>query len=92
MNLQRITDTIHTLQEIAIELYQNHISEGKKHMTDVLENLAVFAAWMTIEQQATYVQDILQPIVEAMEGTDGVYLADLISYELIPFIGKTVEE
>lgn len=92
MDLQRITETIHTLQEIVTELYQNHISEGKKHMADVLENLAVFATWMTAEQQTIYVQNILQPIVEAMEGTDSVYLADIINYELIPFIGKNVEE
>lgn len=92
MDLQRIADTKNILMTIVTELYQNRVSMGKKRMADVLENLSVFATYMTVDRQIEYIQIILKPIMEAMEKEDGVYLADLIKYELIPFIEKTLEE
>lgn len=92
MDLQRIEDTKNTLMSIATELYQNKVSEGKKHVADVLEDLGIIATWLTEEQQIDYIQTILRPIMDAMETEEGVYLADLINYELIPFIERILED
>lgn len=92
MDLQRIEDTKNTLMSIATELYQNKVPEGKKHVADVLEDLGIIATWLTEEQQIDYIQTILRPIMDAMETEDGVYLADLINYELIPFIERILED
>lgn len=92
MDLQRIADTKNTLMSIVTELYQNKVSEGKTHVANVLEDLGIIATWLTEEQQIEYIQTILRPIMDAMETEDGVYLADLINYELIPFIERTLED
>lgn len=86
MDFQYMTETKKTLHEIATELYQNQFNKGKKHMLNVIGNLNQMAIYLSKEQSDVFVNIVLTPILDAMEGEDSVYLADLITYELIPFI------
>lgn len=86
MDIQIILETKNTLEAIAIQLYQNHFKQGKQHMVDVIGNLQTFAAYLSDDQCEEYIKDILYAILDAMEDDDPVYLADLITYKLIPFI------
>ena len=87
-----IIETKKILETIISELYRDHMSTGKKQMLEVINNLAVFATWLPERQQEIYVTEVLQPILEAMEGSDSILLADRIKYELIPFIDRYLEE
>lgn len=90
MDIQFILKTKEKLEAIAIELFQNHFDQGKQHMADVIENLQVLATYLSDDQREKYIKDVLCYILDAMEGEDPVYLADLITYKLIPFIEENV--
>ncbi len=90
MDIQIILETKNTLESIAIQLYQNHFEQGKQHMVDVIGNLQTIAVYLADDQCEEYIKDILYSILYAMEGEDPVYLADLITYKLIPFIEGNV--
>lgn len=76
------------LIDISDLLYKNQTNAGKKKIQEIIPNLAVLAENMTEEQQLRYIENALEPIVEAMNTNDSIYLADLITYELMPFFSE----
>lgn len=73
------------LIEIADLCYQDRMEEGKARVQLVIPELTLRASELSVPEQEQYINKALMPMLSAMEGTDSVYLADVIYYELLPF-------
>lgn len=90
MNNEYLTETKQTLEQIADLLYKGNINEGIAGMGLVIGNLAEISATMDEEMQGRMVNNALSPALEAMTNKDGVLLADIITYELLPIMDEVV--
>ena len=66
-------------------LYQNNLGEGVKAIPDLIRKLSVLGGMLTEEEMPSYT-NVLKNIMEAMEIKDYVLLADLLVYEVQPFL------
>lgn len=89
---QLIVDTCDKLSEIADVLYRGDTRAGIAAMGLVISDLAAISDVIQDEEiKKRLVQEVLVPILQAMEDQDGVMLADLITYELLELL-HTLED
>ena len=75
------------LQDIAYILYKGNTQEGIAQMSQALPDIAVIVTWISdANVQNRLITDALTPAMEAMEEQDGIWLADVITYELLDIL------
>ncbi|MDD6327619.1 MAG: hypothetical protein PUA62_04125 [Lachnospiraceae bacterium] len=75
------------LMEICDVLYLWKTDYGMMEMEEILPTLSkIFGCIDDIEVQSYLIATILSPMLEAMEARESVDLADVINYELVPFL------
>ena len=77
------------LEESIIEIsdlfYQNKNSEGVKQLPNLISQLASYAGSLSADQVPGYT-GVLKSIMEAMDMQNYILLADLLIYEVMPFL------
>ena len=84
MNTENKNEIKSKLSEITDILYKGDVNQGIASFGEVLPFLAQIAD--ETADSTRYVEEILKPILEAMERKDGTEMADIINYELIEYI------
>ncbi len=75
------------MENVADILYKGNIEQGIAAMTDILPYLSELSYCINEEnKQRQFINDALQPLLDAMENNDGTMMADIITYELIRYV------
>ena len=87
MNQESLNITIEKLDKIADILYKGGTEEGFAYMNEVLPDISMIATGMMDPNISTrLMNEALVPALSAMEQQDGVWLADIIYYELLKIL------
>lgn len=90
MNEQLVKSLIVTLQDIADVLYQGHTQVGIANMNNIIPDLAIVASELSEDMQLKLTNDVLAPLLEAMETADATLIADIITFELIEVLNDII--
>ena len=83
MDRKKIIEELKTISDI---IYKGDTYTGIANMQFVIQDIAVIAGEINEDDRNHLLENILKPALEAMEEKDGIMLADILSYELIPFL------
>lgn len=77
------------MEDIADILYKGNTEQGIAAIKDILPYLSMLATDMENEElQGQFIEEVLSPLLQAMEDKDGTMMADIITYELVHMVEK----
>lgn len=77
------------MEDIADILYKGNTEQGIAAIKDILPYLSMLATDMENEElQGQFIEEVLSPLLQAMEDKDGTMMADIITFELIHMVEK----
>lgn len=87
MNNDAIIELKEKLGVVSDTLYAGEVTKGIADMGMIIPDLTTLADSISDEElRQRLLNDVLVPALEAMEGRDGLLLADVISYELMDIL------
>ena len=87
MDKDKLENLKSNLEQIADVLYKGDTMEGIAEISNVLPDIEEIASDMPDEEsRQNLIDNVLAPMLEAMEQGDGTLVADIISYELMPML------
>ena len=81
-----ISEMKEKMNEVADALYKS--KAGFALMNDILPDISMLASQLDEDKRGEFMDDILYPLLDAMENQDNILAADIISYELLDVIDQ----
>ena len=77
-----------TQKELADKLYVSDKTVSKWECGKGMPDISMLASQLDEDKRGEFMDDILYPLLDAMENQDNILAADIISYELLDVIDQ----
>ena len=88
MDKELLNNIKEILENIADLAYKGDTNNAIVMFGELLPSIETVATWMDETTREHMLEDALNPILSAMETSDGTMLADVITYELLEILNE----